>query len=223
MHNEERRTTGRLYDPGDPEILAKQAKALDDIYEYNQTRPAQEELRQSLLRKIFAEVGDGCHVEPPLRANWGANTHLGDSVYVNFNLTLVDDTDIYIGSHTMIAPNVVIDAATHPISPELRKRGLQYNLPVRIGENVWIGAGAIILPGVAIGDNAVIGAGSVVTHDIPANVVAVGSPCRVLREIGEEDRQYDRHGMKIDVPEEQEEGRTCTEEEDCAPHPCRGR
>lgn len=144
-----------------------------------------------MLKKMFAELGDDCYIEPPFHANFGGkNVHLGNSVYANFNLTLVDDTDIYIGDYTMIAPNVTIATAAHPILPRLREKAYQFNVPVHIGRNCWIGAGSVILPGVTIGDNTVIGAGSVVTKDIPANVVAYGNPCRVARAIGERDEIY---------------------------------
>ena len=118
-------------------------------------------------------------------------------MYVNFNFTVVDDTHVYIGDYTMVGPNVIIATAGHPIVPELRAQGYQYNAPVRVGKNCWLGAGAILLPGVTIGDNVVIGAGSVVTKDIPSNVVAVGNPCRVLREINEHDREYYFKDKKI--------------------------
>ena len=124
---------------------------------------------------------------------------MGNHVYANFNLTLVDDANIYIGNDVMFAPNVVVATAGHPIDPELRARGLQYNKEVRIGNNVWVGAGALIMPGVTIGDNSVIGAGSVVTKDIPANVVAVGNPCKVMRPIGERDKIYFYRDEKIDI------------------------
>ncbi|MGM9624081.1 MAG: sugar O-acetyltransferase, partial [Eubacteriales bacterium] len=131
-------------------------------------------------------------------ANWaGRHVHLGKNVYANFNLTLVDDNDIYIGDNTMLGPNVVISAAGHPVHPELRSRGAQFNIPVRIGKNCWLGAGVIVLPGITIGDNTVVGAGSVVTKDLPANVVAVGNPCRILREIGEHDMEYYYKERKI--------------------------
>jgi galactoside O-acetyltransferase len=155
-----------------------------------------------MLRKMFAEVGDGCYIETPLYANMGGHhVHLGKNVYANYGLTLVDDTHIYIGDYTMIGPNVTIATAGHPIDPELRSRGLQYNMPVRIGNNCWLGAGVIVMPGVTIGDNTVIGAGSVVTKDIPANVVAVGNPCRVMREIGDRDREYFFRKEEIDWEE----------------------
>ena len=125
-----------------------------------------------------------------MHANWGRHTHFGDNIYANFNLTLVDDTDIFVGDNVMFGPNVIVATAGHPILPELRLKVAQFNVPVYIGKNVWIGAGAIILPGVHIGDNSVIGAGSVVTKDIPENVVAVGNPCNILREINDKDREY---------------------------------
>ena len=154
---------------------------------------------------MFMELGEECYIEPPLHANWGGkHVKLGRNVYANFNLTLVDDSYIEIGDYTMIAPNVVIATAGHPILPELREKVYQYNMPVKIGRNVWIGAGALILPGVTIGDNTVIGAGSVVTKDIPANVVAVGNPCRVLRPIGEYDRKYYFKDRAIKEGEERE-------------------
>ena len=122
----------------------------------------------------------------------------GDNVYANFGLTMVDDTHIYVGDHTMFGPNVTVASAGHPVLPELREKAYQFNMPVHIGKNCWIGAGAVIVPGVTIGDNTVIGAGSVVTKDIPADVVAVGNPCRVLREIGEKDREYYYKQRRID-------------------------
>ena len=180
-----------LYQPGDPEIMKEQTRCMELLYDYNATRPSEGEKRSGLLTKMFAEVGEGCWIEPPLHANWAGHfVHLGTGVYANFNLTLVDDTAIYIGDHTMLGPNVTIATAGHPILPSLRSKGIQYNAPVHIGKNCWFGAGVIVVPGVTIGDNTVVGAGSVVTKDLPANVVAVGDPCRVLRPINEHDRQY---------------------------------
>lgn len=194
----ERMHTGELYLPGDAEITADQQKRLDRLYDYNMTRPTEPKKREALLKEMFAEIGEGCYVEPPLHTNFGgAYVHFGKFVYANFNLTLVDDTHIFVGDYTMFGPNVTVATAGHPILPELREKVYQYNMPVTIGRNCWIGAGAIILPGVTIGDNTVIGAGSVVTKDIPANVVAVGNPCRVLREISERDREYYFKDRKI--------------------------
>ena len=188
-----------LYLPEDPEIMEEQLGYLDKLYEFNQTRPTELDKRDAMLKEMFAEIGDDCYIEPPFYANWGGHhVHFGDHVYANFHLTLVDDTHIYVGSNTMFAPNVIVATAGHPIEPSLRAKAFQYNMPVHIGENCWIGAGALIMPGVTIGNNTVIGAGSVVTKDNPANVVAVGNPCRVMREIGEHDRRYFWRDRTID-------------------------
>lgn len=171
--------------------MREQTLCMEKLYDYNATRPLEAEKRAAMLKDMFAEIGEGCWIEPPLHANWaGAHVHFGKNVYANFNLTLVDDTDIFVGDCTMIAPNVTIVTASHPIAPRLREQAYQYNRPVHIGRNVWIGAGVTILAGVTIGDNSVIGAGSLVNRDIPANVVAYGVPCRVARPIGERDEKY---------------------------------
>lgn len=183
--------SGQIYYPSDESIMAKQLRCLEKQYDYNATRPLEQEKRTALLKEMFAEIGNNCYIEPPLHSNWGGhNVHFGNGVYANFNLTLVDDTHIYVGDHTMLGPNVTLATAGHPIYPPLREKDYQYNVPVRIGKNCWLGAGVIVMPGVTIGDNAVIGAGSVVTKDIPANVVAVGNPCRVLRPISDHDREF---------------------------------
>ena len=204
MSSEESRrrmAEGRLYFPNDPDIMEEQTRCLERLYDFNETRPSASARRQELMKEMFAEIGTGCYIEPPFYANWGGrHVHLGNDVYANFGLTLVDDADIYIGDGCMLAPQVVIATAGHPILPELRRAGMQYNMPIRIGNNVWLGAGVRVMPGVTIGDNTVIGAGSVVTHDIPAGVVAVGVPCRVLREIGEHDREFYYRDRPVDVP-----------------------
>lgn len=188
---QEKMHSGEIYDPNDENILREQMKCLELLYEYNQTRPHEQQRRQDLLRQMFAEIGENCYIEPPFHANWGGHhVHFGKNVYSNFNLTLVDDTHIYVGDYTMFGPNVTVATAGHPILPQLRQRGLQYNMPVHIGKNCWIGAGAILVPGVTIGDNVVVGAGSIVTKDLPDNVVAVGNPCRILRQVNEHDRQF---------------------------------
>ena len=194
--------TGELYFPNDTEILKEQVKALMKLHRFNKTLPIQIGKRNRLLKKMFAEIGEGCYIEPPLHANFGGkHCHFGKNVYANFNLTLVDDTHIYIGDNTMIGPNVTIASAGHPIEPKLREKGYQFNMQINIGKNCWIGAGAIILPGITIGDNSVIGAGSVVTKDIPKNVVAVGNPCRVLREIDENDKEFYFKNRRINYDE----------------------
>ena len=180
--------------------MDEQLQCLDRLYDFNQTRPTELKKREEMLKEMFAEIGEGCYIEPPLYANWGGkHVHFGSHVYANFCLSLVDDSHIYVGDHVMFAPRVTVAAGTHPIHPGLRSKQAQYNMPVHIGNNVWIGANSVILPGVSIGDNSVIGAGSVVTKDIPANVVAVGNPCKVLREIGERDLEYYHRNLLIDL------------------------
>ena len=181
--------SGEVYFSHEPALVEEQTQCLEILYDYNQSRPSQHALRQQILTQLFACIGENCYFEPPLRANWGKHTHVGKQVYANFNLTLVDDTTIIIGDYVMFAPNVTLATAGHPIEPGLRRHVGQFNMPVTIENNVWIGAHTVVLPGVTIGENSVIGAGSVVTRDIPANVVAVGNPCRVLRPIGDNDKQ----------------------------------
>lgn len=191
MTIQEKQHSGEIYQPMDQEILDKQLGYLDRLRDYNSIPHVRMAEREAKLKELFAEVGEGCYVESPFYANFGGrHVHLGKNVYTNFNLTLVDDTHIYIGDYTMIGPNVTIATAGHPVEPGLRRQGLQYNMPVQIGSNCWLGAGVIVMPGVTIGDNTVIGAGSIVTRDIPSNVVAVGNPCRVMRPVGEHDREF---------------------------------
>ena len=191
MTEREKIHAGVIYQPNDPAIMAEQLGYLDLMDEYNRTPRRLQTERAAMLKQLFAEVGENCYIESPYFANWGGHhVHLGSNVYANAGLKLVDDTHIYIGDCTMLGPNVVLATAGHPIDAELRSQGLQYNMPVRIGKNCWLGAGVIVMPGVTIGDNTVIGAGSVVTRDIPSGVVAVGNPCRVLREVGERDRVF---------------------------------
>ena len=200
MDIREKMHSGDLYISADEDLVAEQLTFVEKLYDFNATRPLEQEKRAKMLKDMFAEIGEDCYIEPPLHANWGGkHVHFGKGVYANFNLTLVDDTHIYVGDYTMLGPNVVLATAGHPILPELRPLAYQYNMPVHIGKNCWLGAGVIVLPGVRIGDNTVIGAGSVVTKDIPANVVAVGNPCRVLREINDHDKEYYFKDRKIEL------------------------
>lgn len=199
MENKDRMFTGDLYLPNDAAITEEQNACLELLYTFNQTRPSEQEKRNQLLKQMFAEIGENCYIEPPFHANFGGkHVHFGKNIYANFNLTMVDDGHIYVGDYTMFAPSVIVATAGHPILPELRETVYQYNMPVHIGKNCWIGAGAIILPGVTIGDQVVVGAGSVVTKDLPSNVVAVGNPCQVIREVSEHDRIYYFKNRKID-------------------------
>ena len=199
MNGEEKLHTHEIYVPTEyPELMKKQSECLDLLFEYNSLRPSETEKKTALLKKMFAEIGEGCYIETPFHANFGgAHVHFGKNIYANFNLTFVDDTHIYVGDNTMFGPNVTLATAGHPVLPELREKGYQFNIPIHIGKNCWIGAGSVILPGVTVGDGSVIGAGSVVTKDIPSGVVAVGNPCRVLRKIGDRDREYYYKDLRI--------------------------
>ena len=199
MTQYERMKKGLIYNPSDSEILKEQVKYQELLWEFNQLKPSQYEEKVKYMKEVFAECGNNCYIELPFRANWGGhNVHFGNDVYANYNLTIVDDGHVYVGNKVMFGPNVVIATANHPIEPSLRDKALQYNKDVYIGDNVWIGAGVIIVPGIRIGKNSVIGAGSVVTKDIPNNVVAVGNPCKILRKISEHDNNYFYKEEKID-------------------------
>lgn len=205
MNERDKLHSQELYLPMDDSIMAEQVLCMEKLYDYNQTRPLEGEKRTAMLKEMFAEIGENCYIEPPLHANWGGHhAHFGKNIYANYNLTMVDDTHIYVGDYTMFGPNVTLATAGHPILGELRQHGYQYNAPIHIGKNCWLGAGVIVMPGVTIGDNTIIGAGSVVTKDIPANVVAVGNPCRVMREVGERDKEYYFKDYKIDWDEVRE-------------------
>lgn len=182
------------------ELEAERKHCKEVMYDYNNTRPSEDEKRLELLKGILGDCGDRVFIETPVHMSYGSHVHLEESFYANFNLVLVDDTDIYIGDKTMIGPNVTICTTGHPAYPLYREMVAHYSLPIHIGKNVWIGANSVVLPGVTIGDNTVIGAGSIVTRDIPANVVAVGNPCRVMRELGERDREYYFRDLKVDFP-----------------------
>lgn len=199
MTNLDKMHTGDLYLPDDPAIEVEQKRYLDRLYDYNHTRPSEPAKQQQILHELFADLGENCYVEPPFHANFGGHhVHFGANVYANFNLTMVDDTHIYVGDHTMIGPNVTLATAGHPINAELRSRNYQYNMPIHIGRNCWLGAGVIVLPGITIGDNVVVGAGSIVTKDLPDNVVAVGNPCHVLRPVNAHDREFYFKDRRID-------------------------
>jgi galactoside O-acetyltransferase len=200
MTNKERKANGLPYRYDDPSIMGDQLNFQEKLYDYNLTRPTEHDKKQQLLKEMFSEIGEGCHIEVPLNANWGChNVHFGNGIYCNSNVTFVDDADIYVGDHTMIAPNVVITTSGHPILSILREHNYVFNIPVHIGKNIFIGSGVQILPGVTIGDNSVIGAGSVVSNDIPANVVAMGVPCCIIREINEKDKKYFYKRRELDI------------------------
>ena len=183
MTEKEKMLAGQLYDPRDAELTALLIKARKLARRYNQTDEDEPEKRTAILRELLPNTPNLPSLQAPVYFDYGCNTTFGRFSGVNFNFTCLDVCPVHIGDNVMIGPNVTLCTAAHPIDPALREQGYQYNRPVRIGRNCWLGAGVIVLPGVSIGDNTVVGAGSVVTRDLPANVVAVGSPCRVLRPI----------------------------------------
>ena len=183
----QRMLRGELYHADDPEIQAALAQAQERMERFNATRAADPGLRDSLLRELLGEVGDGVVVRPPLWIDYGSNIAIGAGTFVNYDCVLLDVAPIRIGSTCQLATRVQLLTATHPIDPEPRRLGWESAAPITIGDNVWLGGGAIVCPGVTIGDDTVVGAGAVVTRDLPAGVVAVGTPARVFREIGPDD------------------------------------
>lgn len=199
MNHSERKEAGKLYRTDDPVLRQAQQQTLALMDAYNQLPCTEWGARKALLKKMFVSFGEESYVEGQIHANWGGRfCHIGHSVYINFNLTMVDDGPIVIEDCVQIGPNVTLISGSHPVDPGLRNRLWQYTEPVRIGKNSWIGAGVIILPGVEIGENSVIGAGSVVTRSIPADSVAAGNPCRVMRKITKQDRFCYGRGSRID-------------------------
>ena len=177
----EKMLAGALYRPGDPEIQHDQALAKAWMVRYNAALGDSAQARRALLREQFRHVGEGAVIRPPFHCDYGYNFSLGEGVFLNFNCVILDVVEVTIGDGTQIAPGVQILTADHPRDPAVRQTGVEYGKPVRIGRNVWIGAGAILLPGVTIGDDALIGAGSIVTRDVAAGVTVIGNPARPLR------------------------------------------
>lgn len=178
----EKMLAGELYDPLDAELVAGRTRARDLVWNLNATRESDAAVRASILKELFGSAGAGVWLQPPFFCDYGTNIHLGEKVYFNFNCVILDVCEVRIGARTLFAPAVQVYTATHPLDAELRKTR-ELGKPVTIGSDVWVGGGVIILPGVTIGDRAVIGAGSVVTRNIPPGVLAVGNPCRVVREL----------------------------------------
>ena len=181
MTEKEKMLAGELYDAMDPRLVQERRRARDLLRTLNHSRDEERELRTSLLGELVGAVGEGVWIEPPFFCDYGGNIRLGDRVFFNFNCVVLDCAQVVIGSDVMFGPAVQIYTATHPLEHELRRAGRELAKPVTIGPDVWVGGGAILLPGVSIGARSVIGAGSVVTKDVPADVFAAGNPCRVIR------------------------------------------
>jgi len=177
---------GELYDPMDPTLVQMRERARDLCWGLNETRESQADHRRELARQLFGSGGDSVLLQPPFFCDYGSNIHLGDRVYFNFNCVVLDVCEVRIGECTMFGPAVQIYTAMHPLNAAERRKK-EYAKPVEIGSDCWFGGGAIVCPGVKIGSKTVIGAGSVVTRDIPSGVLAVGNPCRVVREIRDDE------------------------------------
>lgn len=186
----EKMASGLLYDANfDPAVLEARDRAQDLCMDYNQLHSTQKAERLALLRSLLAACGDDIVIEPPFFVDYGCNMRVGKAFYANHNLVVLDGAPITFGDHVFIGPNCCFTTAGHPLDPAQRNAGLEYAKPITVGNNVWIGMGVQVLPGVTIGDNAVIGAGSVVTKDIPAGMLAYGVPCRPIREIAAKPRR----------------------------------
>lgn len=199
MTQKERMLAGLPYKAWLDGLAEERLACKKKIYEFNHLPPAEQEEGMELLKGLLGGTGKNLWVEPPFRCDYGWNIQVGEDFYANYNLTILDVGKVTIGKHVMIAPNVSIYTAGHPVHPDSRNSGYEYGIPVTIGDNVWIGGNVVILPGVTIGSNSVIGAGSVVSRDIPDWVIAAGNPCRVIRPITEEDRRYYYKDQRFDV------------------------
>ncbi|MFR8012516.1 MAG: sugar O-acetyltransferase [Clostridia bacterium] len=190
MNQKERMLAGLPYQAWKDGLAEERLECRKKVYRFNHLDPENQEEADRLLREIFGKTGENIGVEPPIHFDYGKNTEVGDNFFANFNTVILDVAKVTIGKNVMFAPNVSIYTAGHPVHPDSRNSGYEYGIPVTIGDNVWMGGNAVVLPGVHIGNNVVIGAGSVVTKDIPDNVIAAGNPCRVIREITEADRKF---------------------------------
>ncbi len=186
----EKMIAGEPYRADGSELFDERQRAKEVLMEYNNLAPKRIKDRARIIKDLFGSTGKAFWIEPPFRCDYGYNIHIGEKFYANFNLTILDCTEVKIGDNVMFGPNVSLFTAGHPIHHEPRNAGWEYALPIVIGDNCWIGGNTVINAGVEIGANTVIGSGSVVTKNIPANVVAVGNPCRVIKEITEEDKAF---------------------------------
>lgn len=200
MNQRERMLAGLPYKAWLDGLGEERSACKQKIYDFNNLSPSLNESAPSLLKSILGKTGENICIEAPFHCDYGWNIEVGENFFANYNLTILDVAKVTIGKNVQIAPNVSIYTAGHPIHPDTRNTGYEYGIPITIGDNVWIGGNVVILPGVKIGDNVVIGAGSVVTKDIPDNVIAMGNPCKIVREITEEDRTYYYKKNKFDVP-----------------------
>ncbi|MBZ9607378.1 sugar O-acetyltransferase [Clostridium estertheticum] len=190
MTEKEKMLSGKPYKAFEEELSSERQYAKEMIFDYNTLRPSQCEKQKEIVKKLLGVVGNGFHIESPFRCDYGYNIFIGENFYSNYNCTILDCAKVTIGDNVMFAPNVSLFTAGHPIHFEPRNAALEYAFPINIGDNVWIGGGVIVNPGITIGDNVVIGSGSVVTKNIASNSIAVGNPCKIIREVTEEDKKY---------------------------------
>ena len=199
MNQKERMLAGLPYKAWLDGLAEERLENKKRVFRFNNMEPDRFEEKIKLIKEIFGKTGENIFVEAPFHCDYGYNIEVGENFFANYNLTILDVGKVKIGANAQIAPNVSIYTAGHPVHPESRNTGYEYGIPITIGDNVWIGGSVTILPGVTIGSNVVIGAGSVVTRDLPDNVIAAGNPCRVLRTITQEDRDFYYRDRKFDV------------------------
>jgi len=197
MTEKEKMLTGKPYKAFAEDLLKERQYAKEMLFDFNGLRPTEIEKRNEIIKRLFGKVGREFFIEPPLRCDYGYNISIGENFYSNYNCIILDCAPVSIGDNVLFGPNVSLFTAGHPIHPVPRNEGIEYAFPITIGNNVWIGGGVIVNPGITIGDNVVIGSGSVVTKDIPSNVIAVGNPCKVLKEISDKDRDKYYRDLKL--------------------------
>jgi maltose O-acetyltransferase len=196
----EKMLAGKPYISSGPELFGARQAAKELLFDFNALRPGQVEERNAILRRLFGRIGEKFFVEPPFRCDYGSNIAVGENFYANYDCVVLDCAVVTIGDNVLFGPGVHIYTAGHPAHPEPRNAGIEYAMPVTIGNNVWLGGGVIVTPGVTIGENAVIGAGSVVTRDVPPSAIAAGNPCRALRTITDEDRKFYFRRLPFEEP-----------------------
>lgn len=198
MTDKDKMLSGKPYKASGEELFGERQHAKELLFDYNSLRPNEIEKRNEIIKKLFGKVGDDFLIEPPFRCDYGYNIFIGKNFYANYNCTILDCAKVTIGDNVLFAPNVSLFTAGHPIHFEPRNAGFEYAFQINIGNNVWVGGGVIINPGITIGDNVVIGSDSVVTKNIPSDSLVAGNPCRVIREIIDEDKYYYFKNLKFE-------------------------